>query len=72
MSKIGISKVKMTIKDLEQKGLISKRTLTVDNGCRNFYTLSYDYVRDLSVVHDGGTGRYLEDYNIFGLEKDDM
>ena len=67
-TKLGISKVRSTLGELEQKGLVSKEKIKVANGCRNLYILSHDYVKDLGVVHDKGIGRYLEDYSIFGLD----
>lgn len=68
LTKIGISKVKSTINELEQKGMVNKKKIKACKRIRNLYILSYNYVSSFGMVHDKGTGRYLEDYGIFGFE----
>ena len=42
LTKIGVSKVKLTLKELEQKGMIDKRRIKIDNVNRNLYILLYN------------------------------
>lgn len=65
LTKIGVSKVKSTINELEQKGMIGKKRIKIDKRNRNLYILLYN-IRSLSIVYDKELYSDMDIHKLFG------
>ena len=67
LTKIGTSKVKSTLRELEQKGMIGKKKIKIDNVNRNLYILLYN-IRSLGIIYNKKTDCDMDTHKLFGAE----